>query len=213
MCVTRHVSGIACRATLGCVRYSAVPTMHEAILLEAEARGEKLRHSITLMRNCSAALLPPVSERFLKAFGTNLNQPFKVLPTYAMTESFPICSNPPHLEIKLGTVGPAMGPAVKILKVYPEHEAVPQGEEGEVCVSGACVTSGYLIRDHMGTTDPNIEAFTPSASSVGRSQLGFKPGILGDPLPPPPPRPSTTFRIWKGVYPSYWPRTIGTRVI
>jgi hypothetical protein len=41
--------------------YSAVPTMHEAILLEAEARGTMLRHSLSLMRNCSAALLPPVS--------------------------------------------------------------------------------------------------------------------------------------------------------
>ena len=75
--------------------YSAVPTMHEAILLEGEKRGpETLKHSLQLMRNCSAALLPPVSKRFLKAFGTDLGQPFTVVPTYAMTESFPICSNP-----------------------------------------------------------------------------------------------------------------------
>ena len=46
--------------------YSAVPTMHEAILLEAESRGKDLKHSLTLMRNCSAALLPPVSRRFIK---------------------------------------------------------------------------------------------------------------------------------------------------
>ena len=64
-------------ARAGCVpgRYSAVPTMHEAILLEAEKKGKDLVHSLKLMRNCSAALLPPVSKRFLKAFGENLGQP------------------------------------------------------------------------------------------------------------------------------------------
>ena len=105
--------------------YSAVPTMHEAILLEAEKRGKSLDHSLTLMRNCSAALLPPVSKRFLKAFGTDLNQPFTVVPTYAMTESFPICSTPPTHEIRLSTVGPAMGPTIKILAGHPNVRRTP----------------------------------------------------------------------------------------
>ena len=80
--------------------YSAVPTMHEAILLEAESRGKDLKHSLHLLRNCSAALLPPVSKRFIKTFGTDLGKEFTVVPTYAMTESFPICSNPPKLEVR-----------------------------------------------------------------------------------------------------------------
>lgn len=151
--------------------YSAVPTMHEAILQEAEARtrpgGGGLRHSLTLMRNCSAALLPPVSKRFHKTFGAALNQPFTVVPTYAMTESFPICSNPPHLTIKLPTVGPAMGPTVKILKAHPVDEEVAPGEEGEVCVAGTCVTAGYLVRAHM-SADPNIEAYSLASAPMGR---------------------------------------------
>jgi len=149
--------------------YSAVPTMHEAILLEAEAAHKKgeLAHSLTLMRNCSAALLPPVSKRFLSTFGAVSPAPFTVVPTYAMTESFPICSNPPHLEVKLSTVGPAMGPTIKILKGHPEDEEVEAGAEGEVCVCGPCVTSGYLMREHM-SADPNIEAFSTPTSAVGR---------------------------------------------
>jgi len=147
--------------------YSAVPTMHEAILLEAEKKGKELDHSLRLMRNCSAALLPPVSKRFLKAFGEDLGQPFTVVPTYAMTESFPICSNPPSLEIKLSTVGPAMGPHIKILAGHPEDVELPIGTEGEVCVAGACVTAGYLMRDHM-SQDPNIEAYSLPSSPVGR---------------------------------------------
>ena len=147
--------------------YSAVPTMHEAILLAAEKQGKALDHSLTLMRNCSAALLPPVSKRFLRTFGENLGQPFTVVPTYAMTESFPICSNPPHLEVRLSTVGPAMGPSIKILDGHPRDEELPQGAEGEVCVVGACVTAGYLMREHM-SADPNIEAYSLPDSSVGR---------------------------------------------
>lgn len=134
--------------------YSAVPTMHEAILTGAEARGASLDHSLSLLRNCSAALLPPVSRRLLAAFGSVV-----VLPTYAMTESFPICSNPPHLTVKLATVGPAMGPDVRVLASHPDAREVASGEEGEVCVRGACVTGGYLLRDHM-PNDPNVEAFT-----------------------------------------------------
>ena len=49
--------------------------MHEAILLEAEKKGKDLDHSLNLMRNCSAALLPPVSKRFLKTFGSDLGKP------------------------------------------------------------------------------------------------------------------------------------------
>ena len=148
--------------------YSAVPTMHEAILLEAEKKeAGTLDHSLTLMRNCSAALLPPVSKRFLKTFGDDLGKKFTVVPTYAMTESFPICSNPPHLEIKLSTVGPAMGPTIKILDGHPNDTELPQGTEGEVCVCGPCVTHGYLMREHM-SQDPNIEAFSKETSSVGK---------------------------------------------
>ena len=133
--------------------YSAVPTMHHAILEAAEARGAALRHALTLMRNCSAALLPPVSRRFQAAFGRAGR--FEVVPTYAMTESFPIASNPPSLEVKLASVGPAMGPDVTVRD--DAGARLPAGVEGEVCVAGPCVTAGYLMRDHM-AADPNVEA-------------------------------------------------------
>ena len=103
----------------------------------------------------------------MQVLGEVSSKPFRVVPTYAMTESFPICSNPPHLEIKLATVGPSMGPTVRILKGHPKAEEVAQGAEGEICVSGECVTPGYLLREHM-SADPNIEAFTPPDSKVGR---------------------------------------------
>ena len=72
--------------------YSAVPTMHQLILLQGEAlanQGQIVDHTLHRIRNCSAALLPAVSERMEVLF-----KGAAILPTYAMTESMPICSNP-----------------------------------------------------------------------------------------------------------------------
>lgn len=99
-----------------------------------------------------------------------------VLPTYAMTESMPICSPPRfansgpkfrNTDIDLAGVGPGAGPRVKILR-SPEPESdgtrdlteCDVGEAGAICVSGTCVTSGYEFRPHM-DEDPNINGFTP----------------------------------------------------
>ncbi|MDJ1179178.1 condensation domain-containing protein [Roseofilum sp. BLCC_M91] len=143
--------------------YSAVPTMHQAILEYAEQAiaqtGAAPQHSLRLIRNCSAALLPAIAERMAKAFNC------EILPTYAMTESMPICS--PQLGqglAKHGSVGPAAGPQLIIGEVkendagQPTLNVLPPYSEGEVMVKGACVTAGYELRDWM-DYNPNEEAF------------------------------------------------------
>lgn len=72
--------------------YSAVPTMHDKILQFGEALVKSRTgldgvsvglthqdHKLSFIRNCSAALLPPISERLIALFNCT------VLPTYAMT--------------------------------------------------------------------------------------------------------------------------------
>ena len=63
-----------------------------------------------------------------------------VMPTYAMTESMPICSNPRSSARDLKTVGLAGGPAAQVLG--DDGEACAIDEQGEVCVHGAPVTAG-----------------------------------------------------------------------
>ena len=67
--------------------YSAVPTMHLKVLRAAQetqcATGAPPAHSLTLIRNCSAALLPSTSSELEHLFE------LVVMPTYAMTESMP----------------------------------------------------------------------------------------------------------------------------
>lgn len=136
--------------------YSAVPTMHLQILQYAEEialeKGAPPENKLELIRNCSAALVPTVAaamEEVLKV---------AVMPTYAMTESMPIASNPRYGPRKLRSVGPKAGPNMAIMSGHPDNSFLPVGEEGEVVVRDGPVTSGYEFREHM-DANPNIEAF------------------------------------------------------
>ena len=55
--------------------YSAVPTMHQQLLRhgeELQRRGEPFAHTLKLIRNCSAALLPIISERMKALFSCDI---------------------------------------------------------------------------------------------------------------------------------------------
>ena len=118
---------------------------------QAAAADAPPRHSLGLIRNCSAALPPSLGSR-LEAVLPGAS----VLPTYAMTEALPICSNrPTDASRDLCSVGPAAGPEVAVAAV--SGELVHGEEEGEVLVRGACVFSGYETREH--SADANAAAF------------------------------------------------------
>lgn len=133
--------------------YSAVPTMHLQVLHYAQEVGpEKAKNKLELVRNCSAALVPSVAEDIEKALDV------RVMPTYAMTESMPIASNPRYGAVKLRSVGPRAGPDMGIMAGHPDNSFLPIGEEGEVVVKEGPVTAGYEFREHM-DCNPNIEGF------------------------------------------------------
>lgn len=119
--------------------YSAVPTMHQAILAragrnEAAVVGSALR----FIRSSSASLPPQVMTALEETFGA------PVIEAYAMTEAaHQMCSNPlPPEARKPGSVGPAAGPEVAIMDA--QGGRLDGGEEGEIVIRGPNVTSGYL---------------------------------------------------------------------
>ena len=69
----------------------------------------------------------------------------------------------------IASVGFSGGPHLKVLRDDGAECAV--GEQGEMCVRGECVTSGYELRDHM-KKDPNLEAFHPSGPGGAASLPG-----------------------------------------
>ena len=129
--------------------YSAVPTMHQAILARARRNPEAVRNNrLRLIRSSSASLPTTVMHALEETFDA------PVIEAYAMTEAaHQMCSNPlPPAVRKPGTVGPAAGPEVTI--VNDEGTIPAPGNEGEIAIRGPNVTAGYV-----NNPDANANAF------------------------------------------------------
>ncbi len=119
--------------------YSAVPTMHQAILARARRNEDIARASrLRFIRSSSASLPPQVMAALEGVFDA------PVIEAYAMTEAaHQMCSNPlPPGKRLPGHVGPAAGPQVTIMN--DAGEELPVGGEGEIVIRGDNVTAGYL---------------------------------------------------------------------
>lgn len=117
--------------------YTAVPTMHQAILARAARNTETIgRIPLRFIRSSSASLPPQV----MIALSETFNSP--VIESYGMTEAaHQMTSNPlPPRPQKPGSVGLAAGPDVRVA-----HEAENRlvTEPGEVVISGPNVTPSY----------------------------------------------------------------------
>ena len=118
--------------------YTAVPTMHQAILSRAERNAEIIRaHPLRFIRSSSASLPVPVFHALEEAFSC------PVIEAYAMTENaHQMTSNQlPPGQRKPGFVGCAAGPEVAVMA--PDGRLLGAGEEGEVVTRGPNVTPGY----------------------------------------------------------------------
>ena len=119
--------------------YSAVPTMHQAILARSGRNEEAVRgNRLRFIRSSSASLPTTVMASLEKVFDA------PVIEAYAMTEAaHQMCSNPlPPAARKPGSVGPAAGPEVAILD--DRGRGLPAATEGEIAIRGPNVTTGYL---------------------------------------------------------------------
>jgi oxalate---CoA ligase len=148
--------------------YTAVPTMHQAILARANRNAEIIgRSRLRLIRSSSASLPPQVM--------AELEQVFKapVIESYGMTEaSHQMASNPlPPRPRKPGSVGVAAGPEVAIMD--PAGNLLPNGATGEVVIRGPNVTSGYEANP-----DANAKAFTNGWFRTGDQGVLDEEGYL-----------------------------------
>jgi acyl-CoA synthetase (AMP-forming)/AMP-acid ligase II len=143
--------------------YTAVPSMHQAILTRAERRSALARGAnLRFIRSSSAPLPKPVAERMEALFDA------PVIESYGMTEgAHQISSNAlPPGERTFGTVGRAAGPEVAVLT---ENGEVQAWGEGEILICGESVIDGYLA-----TPEVNAEAFVEGwlrTGDLGRIDL------------------------------------------
>ncbi len=118
--------------------YTAVPTMHQAIIERAARQPEEaMKNRMRFVRSSSASLPPSVLEEVEKTFGCT------VVEAYGMTEAaHQMTSNPlAKGERRPGTVGQAAGPMVSIADAFGNF--LPPSTEGEIVICGPNVTAGY----------------------------------------------------------------------
>ena len=119
--------------------YTAVPTMHQAILGRSTRNAEVIsRRRLRFIRSSSSSLPPQVMAGLEETFGC------PVIESYGMTEAaHQMTSNPlPPRARKPGSVGIAAGPEVRV--IGEDERPRPAGATGEVVIRGRNVTSGYL---------------------------------------------------------------------
>lgn len=140
--------------------YTAVPTMHQAILMRAGKHTDVIaRHPLRFLRSSSSSMPPQVIRELEEVFGAPL------IEAYGMTEAtHQMASNPlPPATRKPGSVGLAAGPEVAIMA--EDGSLLPAGGIGEIVIRGANVTRGYENN--------------PKANAEGFSHGWFRTGDQG----------------------------------
>ena len=118
--------------------YTAVPTMHQAILGRASRSADVIaRNPLRFLRSSSSSIPPQVIRELEEVFHAPL------IEAYGMTEAtHQMCSNPlPPALRKPGTVGQAAGPEVAIMS--EDGVLLARGETGEIVIRGPNVTAAY----------------------------------------------------------------------
>lgn len=135
----------------GVTWYSAVPTMHQAIVAVAPANGAPANGAprLRFVRSSSAALAPSTLAQLEALFGC------PVIEAYGMTEAtHQMASNPlPPRARKPGSVGLPAGPEVAIIDA--DGNLLPAGTRGEIAIRG-----DNVMRAYHGNPDANRSAFT-----------------------------------------------------
>lgn len=117
--------------------YTAVPTMHQAILTRAgQNKAVIAANPIRFVRSSSSSMPPQVISEMEATFGAPL------IEAYGMTEaSHQMASNPLSGPRKPGSVGPAAGPEIAIMD--ESGNLLGPNQTGEIVIRGPNVTSGY----------------------------------------------------------------------
>ena len=148
--------------------YTAVPTMHQAILSRAGRNAEAIAQAkLRFIRSSSSSLPPQVMAELEATFDA------PVIESYGMTETtHQMTSNPlPPLARKPGTVGIAAGPEVAVMS--EDGKLVKPGAIGEIVIRGPSVTPGYESNPKA-----NAEAFSDGWFRTGDQGVFDDEGYL-----------------------------------
>jgi acyl-CoA synthetase (AMP-forming)/AMP-acid ligase II len=143
----------------GATWYSAVPTIHQMLLLRNRGERPTGAGRLRFIRSSSSALPPETMRQLEERFGA------PVLEAYGMTEaSHQMASNPlPPADRRPGTVG--LGTGVEIGIMDEAGQLLEGDATGEVVIRGPSVIDGY--------------ADNPEANAAAFTEGWFRTGDLG----------------------------------
>lgn len=148
--------------------YSAVPTIHQILLIRHESEPIPKDVHLRFIRSCSSSLAPSTLTKLEKVTGA------PVLEAYGMTEaSHQMSSNPlpKNGERRCGSVG--KGTNVEISIMDDNGNKLNIGDKGEICIKGKNVTNGYHNRP-----DANAENFRDGWFRTGDQGVLDQDGYL-----------------------------------
>jgi oxalate---CoA ligase len=148
--------------------YTAVPTMHQAILGRAGKNLDVIaRHPLRFIRSSSSSMPPQVIAELEAVFKAPL------IESYGMTEAtHQMASNPlPPGVRKPGSVGVAAGPEIAIMA--EDGTLLARGGTGEIVIRGPNVTAGY-----ENNPKANAEGFTDGWFRTGDQGVMDAEGYL-----------------------------------
>ena len=149
--------------------FSAVPTIHQALLNRARRKGggPAVHHGLRFIRSCSSALPASVMVDMESRFGV------PVLEAYGMTEAaHQMASNPlPPGNRVPGSVGAGTGVSIAIMDDNGALRGA--GESGEVVIKGTNVIRGY-----EDNPEANADSFTNGWFRTGDDGLLDSDGYL-----------------------------------
>lgn len=133
----------------GATWYSAVPTIHQMLLMRNRGERPPGAQKLRFIRSSSSALSPETMRQLESRFGA------PVLEAYGMTEaSHQMASNPlPPGDRRPGTVG--VGTGIRIGVMDDGGKLLAVHEHGEVVIQGPSVIDGYA-----NNPEANAQSFT-----------------------------------------------------
>jgi amino acid adenylation domain-containing protein len=116
--------------------YTAVPTVHRALLSASDAHAEDLRTcSLRVVRSASSSLPPAVLQGLEALFGV------PVIETYGMTEAASQIAANPIERRKVGSVGRPTGLDIAVMD--EDGRQFGAGKRGEIMLRGPTIMTGY----------------------------------------------------------------------
>ena len=145
--------------------FQGVPPMYNLLIKQSDLDKRDISSVVFCL---SAATKMP--ENLIRQVEEKLG--WRYAEAWGLTEVSCVGTTSPYMETRIGACGRGMDDA-QIKVVDEKGNTLPQGEQGELCVKGTCVTHGYLNKPEATTEVFDSEGWFHSGDIAYMDRDGF----------------------------------------